>query len=161
MYVRRLLLAGMAACLLAAGCSGNKPNPVEGKIYLEGQPLAGATIMFHPEKGGAPASGLSGDGGVFTLTTLSSGDGAPPGLYKVTVTKAAGGGSGRPLDPKKPEDMAEMVKRMSRPTAPDPTKEKSDIHANYQDVSKTPIKVEILKGGKKDVEIKLYKDGRG
>lgn len=117
----------MKAAAPQGAASPPKSTPVEGKISLEGRPLAGATVIFHPEKGEARASGLSGDSGTFILTTLRSGDGARPGIYKVTVTHRT-----------------------------------HQIHSNYQDPGKTPIKIEIPKGGlRTEVEIRLVQDGRG
>src|SRR5262249_58322349 len=60
-----------------------------GIVTVNGQPLAGATVTFHPaEEGRRPASGRTDDDGTFELTTFHPGDGALPGTYKITVSKA-------------------------------------------------------------------------
>ncbi len=90
----RLVLAGFAACasVSLAGCGGAKGpelHPVSGKVLLKGKAAEHATVVFHPVNSG-PADlpkphGTVGPDGTFTLTTYTTGDGAPPGEYKVTV----------------------------------------------------------------------------
>lgn len=92
-------LVGIALSV-ASGCSkGPSINtvPVTGKVTLDNQPLAGATVTFisaAPPGANAPpmpATGITGADGSYTLITMASGgqmaDGVPPGNYKVTVTK--------------------------------------------------------------------------
>jgi hypothetical protein len=84
----------MAAAYAAlAGCRGSDSLPsyqvyqVEGKVLLaDGKPLGGGWIYFVP-KGDLPVtpSGVIGSDGTFSLVTGGSGDGAPPGEYKVRV----------------------------------------------------------------------------
>jgi hypothetical protein len=84
------LLAG--ACLIAIlGCADDtgisKRFPVSGTVNFKGQPLEKGRIDFIPVDSAKcrPATGEIQDG-YYTLTTLSPGDGAIPGQYKVTVT---------------------------------------------------------------------------
>jgi hypothetical protein len=147
-----------AALLLAgAGCGGKtKPVPVEGVVLLDGKPLKGALVTFVPEDGrGRVAAGLSDDDGKFELTTSTSGDGALPGNYKVTVTVAP------PPDPdavvvtKYPpsnEDWKRMImagKRgaQKRPQQK-PPKTPNMPKAMYGDPAKTPLKCEVPTAGK-------------
>ena len=76
-----------------AGCRGSDSLPayqvyqVDGKVLLaDGMPLNGGWIYFVP-KGDLPVtpSGEIGTDGTFSLATGGSGDGAPPGDYKVRV----------------------------------------------------------------------------
>jgi hypothetical protein len=77
------------------GCSGDdewvegrsKVVPVSGRVMYQGQPLAGATVMFHAEGEEVTASGLTNDKGEFQLRTYEGTDGAVPGSHKVTVKK--------------------------------------------------------------------------
>jgi len=64
-----------------------KRYPVSGAVRLNGAPLEKGRIDFHPTD---PAKGRAASGeiqnGSYRLTTLTTGDGALPGQYKVTVT---------------------------------------------------------------------------
>lgn len=84
------LLAGVSL-ISAVGCGDDtgiaKRYSVYGKVQLKGQPLEKGRIDFHPMDAEKcrPATGEI-KGGEYTLTTLTSGDGALPGKYKVTIT---------------------------------------------------------------------------
>ena len=60
--------------------------PVNGTVLLDGKPVAGATVMLIPRERGRPALGKTDAQGKFTLSTYTQGDGALPGLHRVTVT---------------------------------------------------------------------------
>lgn len=93
------LIAGlcMISCLGGCGVSrGPQLVPVTGTVTLDGKPLAGATVVFHPELPPAASGktqviesqGITGNDGVFHLMNIHDGEkGAQPGLHKVTVTK--------------------------------------------------------------------------
>ena len=70
------------------GCN-RSPNivPVEGTVLLDGKPLEGAAVLFHPQADERPAVGITDKRGTFHLTTRSQGDGAHVGLNKVSITK--------------------------------------------------------------------------
>lgn len=76
-----------AFLLICIACSGkSKAVKVSGRVTLDGQPLPGATIMFHPADGkGSIASGRTDANGNFRLTTFNVDDGALPGDYKITI----------------------------------------------------------------------------
>ncbi len=78
-----------AVALLGTGCGPAGPvlAPVEGVVLLEGEPLEGAVVLFQPEAGGKPATGLTDAAGKFSLTTLEKGDGAYVGVNTVAITK--------------------------------------------------------------------------
>jgi hypothetical protein len=76
----------MAMC----GCTGSKTKavPVSGTVLLGDQPAANAVVIFHPVNGAADAprpTARTDEKGHFTLTTTKTGDGAPPGEYRVTI----------------------------------------------------------------------------
>jgi hypothetical protein len=86
------LLALAAACLLpAAGCGGSagELQPVHGRVYYRGSPLAGGTIVFtpDPERGGAGplAYGEIESDGHYRLYTERNRPGAVAGWHRVTV----------------------------------------------------------------------------
>ena len=102
MHKKFVLLAVGAMLIATIGCGANHP-PVEvvtGTVMYNGAPLAGAVVSFHPDEQNAMgstsrvSSGETDPQGVFRLiTNYMDGssvvplDGAPPGTYKVTVTK--------------------------------------------------------------------------
>ena len=109
-------------------------HPVEGKLTLNGQPVAGASITFHrfnknTEKYTSACNGRSDASGRFQMTTYFRFDGAPAGEFAVTVTKADGfDEEGAPV--------------------------KNQLPAEYGTPATTPIKVTI-KPGTNDVNIDL------
>ena len=85
-------------CLFLAtsqwGCGERLPPgpelfPVNGTVILDGKPLAGATVLFHPRPGtaGNGGFGVTDDQGKFTLTDNTGKPGCPAGEYGVTFSK--------------------------------------------------------------------------
>src|SRR5262245_17715200 len=90
----RIALIVLAAAA-AGGCSAKpyqehrpKVVPVSGMVRYNGKPLDGARVTFSNTAAGISANGLTDAQGKFTLTTFEPGDGAAPGHYQITVTKA-------------------------------------------------------------------------
>ena len=102
MPLLRLPLLGWVALTLASvGCgpSGPPVNLVEGKVTMDGSPLAGSTVMFSPTPSstGRAATGLTDASGAYKLTDMAAtatGSGAATGEYLVAITKSEGGGGG-------------------------------------------------------------------
>ena len=90
-FTKSVLIAGWALslCALATGCG--KPSigaiPVKGTILVDGQPMEGVTVIFHPDTGGRAASGKTDAKGEYKLTTELPNDGALAGSYKISVMK--------------------------------------------------------------------------
>jgi hypothetical protein len=88
----RVALALLLTMLSVAGC-GNQPagySRAFGKLSYKGEPAVGALMVFHVD--GKPQSAdvvvpsaTVGDDGSFELVS-PTGDGAPPGKYKVLVS---------------------------------------------------------------------------
>ncbi len=112
----RILSTWVCVCL-AIGCSssssGPKLVPADGKVTFQGQPLAGATVMFVPEKGPF-AMGITDKDGKFQLSTGTS-RGVVVGPVKVSVTAAEGGKQEDPgtasKRPQTPAETAEFMKK--------------------------------------------------
>lgn len=96
----RASLCFSIALAVAVGCN-TAPDlptvPVTGTITMNGEPVAGAQVVFLQKPGtmeGKPASGVTDDEGKFTLKTYlnpkQSPEGALPGEYDVTVTRIVG-----------------------------------------------------------------------
>jgi tetratricopeptide (TPR) repeat protein len=92
------IAAGTAVALLLLvffrsnlfGNSGRlRVYPAQGKVALEGKPIANATIYLHPVGVQDPLfprpRAIAQDDGTFVLGTYRKDDGAPAGEYKVTV----------------------------------------------------------------------------
>jgi hypothetical protein len=153
-------LATLAALVFAAatGCGTKASNLVKvaGTVSLDGAPLEGAKVTFYPSSGDAPPMGVSDGSGRFELSTFDiktreSMDGALPGEYKVTVEIPAPP-SGR--TPGSPEAMEAAHMASKKTAAPKVAKV---LHANYGDVSKTPLKQVVPPQG--PVALKLTKSG--
>jgi hypothetical protein len=81
------VLAGPALCWVL-GCSDDgmsKRYAVSGTVKYKGAPVAKARISFVPKTSGIQGASGEVENGSFSLTTLTPGDGALPGDYKVTV----------------------------------------------------------------------------
>jgi hypothetical protein len=91
-----MLLAALAGC----GSSGPSLYSVEGKILVDGKPLTGGSVSFHPDAAKQNSStkvipGKIGQDGSYQLFTDGR-PGAPLGWYKVTVVSTSEADSSRP-----------------------------------------------------------------
>ena len=82
---RTFLLAFLATAL--AGCCGGGPTlgRVEGKVTLDGQPLANAKVEFQPSNN-APSYGTTDAQGHYELVFAPEQFGAIPGEHVVRIT---------------------------------------------------------------------------
>lgn len=90
-------VVGVIALLIAAIAffprgNGNRVavHPVKGRVTLQGEPLAKASVVLHPmNKSGLPNGvqprAVTDDAGNLTFTTFSDADGAPNGDFVATV----------------------------------------------------------------------------
>ena len=90
--LRNFLFAGCAfcLCLLVTGCGepGIGAIPVQGTVKVDGKPMEGVMVIFHPDsEGGRAAAGRTDANGVYKLTTEIAGDGALAGSYKISLSK--------------------------------------------------------------------------
>ena len=145
------------------GCGTKTSNSVKvsGIVTLDGVPLAGAKVTYHPSSGAAPPVGFTDSAGRFTLSTfdlktLQSTDGALPGEYKVTVEmippsagrNLAGGDGLKAGHMPKPKTSA----KHDRSNPPE-----AKLPDHYADVSKTPLEQVVPPPG--PVELKLTRSG--
>ena len=108
----------MAVAVLAwscVSCTGTAEglSSVSGKVLCNGQPAAGAVLLFHRESGGeaVPAnvasvipSAIASDDGSFTVESQPMGYGAAPGKYKVLVQWPEDSDPARPRSGSKTND---------------------------------------------------------
>ena len=85
-------IIGLLSLFTLVGCGPKGPavSSVSGTVLLDGEPLDGASVVFHPTS----SSGLAGSGktsadGTFGLSTFRAtpGAGVVPGKYVVTISK--------------------------------------------------------------------------
>ncbi|MES2789935.1 MAG: carboxypeptidase regulatory-like domain-containing protein [Planctomycetota bacterium] len=84
------ILAGMIGCGGAdASKALPKTVPATGVVTLDGNPLSNATLTFIPVGAtqGIECFGATGEKGEFKMKQLRGQDGAPPGEYKVVISR--------------------------------------------------------------------------
>jgi hypothetical protein len=149
----------VAACLLAlVGNSddgfGRQRYSVHGTVTYKGEKLAKGQIAFVPEaQVGQAASGRI-ENGYYSLTTLTPGDGALPGKYKVTVVareydvpkvRSVAGAKGLPPAAALPQYL----------TAKAHKEEKSKIPTKYNLPTTTDLTADVeARSNTKDFELK-------
>jgi hypothetical protein len=94
MKLRCLVLALLLFVGACAQNGGPETLPATGTVTMNGEPVAGALVVFTPKSSGAgqlAAQAETNDAGQFDLQTYLGGDdyknGVEPGEYVVTVTK--------------------------------------------------------------------------
>jgi len=138
--VAAVLFSGAVLFIVGCGDRGPKLVKVQGKLYLNDQPVAGSDsikgyIVFHAdrEKGNTTqeiAQGSVGADGTFTLQTRDK-EGAPLGWYKVTV------------------DLADTK-------ADDPYYYKAKVDDKYRDYNKSGLVFEVVESpepGRYDIKL--------
>ena len=125
------------------GVAGRPPvYPVSGQVLYQGKPLEGAFVSFTPTEGGTHgASGRTDADGRFTLTTFDSGDGAPAGRYRVTVTKAEAVITPDPVNPEA--------------NPPLKVEQKHLIPAKYSSPEKSGLESEVTESGENEFRFEL------
>lgn len=84
----RIQLWLLLCLVVLAGCGGDGGfAPVTGRVLLNGKPVEGAAVLFEPEAGGVPATGVTNANGEFSLSTTGHGVGAAIGKHGVSVSK--------------------------------------------------------------------------
>jgi hypothetical protein len=129
MQARTEVWAAAALLLLAAGCAPKvEYAPVQGTVTLDGEPLAGVSVWFFPEKEGGQdlphATGTTDESGVYRLTSNNGKPGGVVGKHRVVVNW--------PLRERGTDDRSN----------PPPT-----LPPRYTQAADTPFVVEVKPGG--------------
>lgn len=143
--ISSIKVAGLAILSLLAGCGDSgKPHSVSGVVLMEGQPIHGANVTFHPIEGQAvrPAVGTSDAAGKFSLSTFRADDGALRGKYKVTIEWFGPPPEG---GEKTFADFIKENKKAKKP-APTPPVRSSAVPAAYTAPATTPFEVSVPTG---------------
>ena len=136
-----MLCVPVAGCGAAGGSGGPAVFPVTGVVKLNGQPVAGADIVFNLKDGTGSSFGRTDASGIYQLTTRRSNDGAPPGDYLVVISKA---------DEAPPPDSANIPQDSPNynpfvgKAAPAKPKAKSGIPAKYADAKTSGLTARVL-----------------
>lgn len=138
------------------GCGGGgvelpQTVPVSGKVIFNGAPLEGAAVRFYCEETpDRPATGVTNGEGEFRLTTFNTNDGAQPGAYKVTVTKAGKGGA------------ATSAEAVYDPGSTDTSQfemaaddSKNALPGSYASPATTPLKQTVTEAGPNDFTLEI------
>jgi hypothetical protein len=141
----RILLGIGLVCWLS-GCGGGGGDTPDmytttGVVTYNGEPVAGANVVFHPiedDRGGRPATGVTNEAGEFSLRMFGQ-EGAVPGDYKVTVV----------IPPPMTEATDESV--YAEPTG----EEESPIPRIYTTVLETPLTATITENGENNFPFTL------
>lgn len=143
--MHRRFTLGLFCLALLVGCysaSISGTVPVSGKVTYKGAPVVGAIITFVPEGNGRTATATSVENGLFSLTTVDA-RGAMPGKYKVTVEKIEFGQGG-----------TSSMEAASTGSATE-GQTKHLLPKKYSDVGSTPLAIEVLSGGKEDIDLAI------
>ena len=141
--------------ILCYGCESSDVRPdlqrVEGKLTINGEPAAGAVMVFYPAQGkefdsrGSRPRAKVDEQGMFQLTTYQSGDGAPAGEYQVGILWFDDPDSSKPWN--------KLGKRYADP-------EKSEISVTVEEGNNqlTPIELENVTISKRPARRRQSKD---
>jgi hypothetical protein len=118
---------------LFGSSSGPALTRASGTVTMEGKPLAGAVVTFHPSsKQGSAAVGRTDKLGHFEMKTAGAGRGVLPDEYRVTITKIT--------SEEKIMDPDEAKKYTSREgKAPPAPKVSNLVPAIYASIQSTPL----------------------
>jgi hypothetical protein len=149
----------MAATLLVVGCSRGDPNrpkpvPVKGKVLYKGLPVDGASVAFLGDGRLPPALGRTDSKGQFELTTSEAGDGAVPGMHKVTVSKSVASKAAKAAAT--PISMEDAVKRSKEAKKED--EPLSLLPDRYSQAATSGLSYEVKPTGTNDFTIELKDD---
>jgi hypothetical protein len=140
MIRRRNAFLALSALLALPGCGGGdetpanrpKPVPVSGTVLYNQKPVAGATVVFHPDGHSHAATAQTDNAGKYSLRTFAPNDGAVPGEYKVTVGKIEAPSGGE-----------EQETQVDAP----PTKQSSLLPERYASPASSDLKASVTQGG--------------
>ncbi len=157
------ILASTVGCflLVLSGCGepGIGAVPVDGVVKVDGQPMAGVNVMFHPDGSGRAAAGISDAQGVFKLTTQIANDGALPGKYKISVIKHENPEDDIPKTAD-PNDSKSMDAIYSKLDTRKKVKSKSLIHSQYENPNGSGLTAEVKASGTNHFEFDVKGAGK-
>ncbi len=146
---------------LQLGCSGSdRPETASasGKITLDGQPVAGASVMFQPMAGGRSGTAISDEGGIYRMSTYGEpNDGVVVGEHKVTVVKIGGAGASAITPPGDPN--AGLLSNIPFTTPDQPLKEPKIeylVPQKYGSAETSALRVTVPAEGSDQLNLDLF-----
>jgi hypothetical protein len=154
---RRILVVAMPiVALTLPSCGGTAEGlaPVTGKVVCDGQPAAGAVLVFHRQRGepapptaaGVIPSATVRDDGSFTVESGPLGRGAAPGKYDVLVQWPEPGDAAPADAPKAKEARLGGKKVVVAKNAKLDPVPSDRLKGRYSDAGKPQLKAEIKPG---------------
>jgi hypothetical protein len=131
----------LAGCGEGGAPAGSPAYPVTGVVKLNGQPVAGADIVFNLKDGSGSSFGRTDASGNYQLTTRKSNDGAPPGDYLVAISKAEAAPA--PEEATIPQDSPNYNPFVGK-AAPVKPKPKTGIPSQYADAKTSGLTARVL-----------------
>lgn len=155
---RPVIVVGLLAVICASiGCGANH---VSGRVTVNGSPLAGASLMFHPQfSEGAMCQAVSDDEGLFSLATVSGNRSITPGTYAVTVIKEDRTQVSPPSRSPAPGQADDLFEENQIRRGEVVIAASSAVQSIYSDPKTTPLKVVVPPGGDQNLKIELQKGG--
>jgi hypothetical protein len=97
-FVRSAALV-VATLAPLTGCGGGEQGRVTGQVVRStGAPLSGVSVIARSDESGKTSYGTTDGEGHFELSTITAGDGVPPGRYRVVIMEPRGATEGtRPV----------------------------------------------------------------
>jgi len=134
-----LALANAIGC----GPSGPAMERVTGAVIYNGRPVAGSRVTFHGPLSPRAAVGTTNAAGEFTLTTMTSGDGAVVGEHRVSITTFT------------PEAIAKMSNAQQEALGRGEKVNGSGLPTRYASFDKSGLSAVVEKGAKNHFQFEL------
>ncbi|MBR0225608.1 MAG: carboxypeptidase regulatory-like domain-containing protein [Thermoguttaceae bacterium] len=157
--LRNVALLSLCFMLLASfGCDNKRMKglvPARGVVTFNGEPVAGAMIMFTPVQIGTEAvtaSTTTDEKGAFKMTTVDPGDGVFPGEYYVTIVKDEMQGGMTLEQARLNSENPDEARKQG------PAEEATVVHhlpVKYADMNTTDLRVTVPADGLKDIAFTL------
>jgi hypothetical protein len=154
---QRMIVTWALVAVAVGGCGGpDRPEmaPVSGTVLFQGNPVAGAEVLFRNASSPRVAQGITDSQGKFRLTTFENFDGAVLGEHQVTIArnKANPEISGASVD----NPSAAYGAGMAAAAAGNMEAiSKNELPVKYADPSTSGLKETVTKTGPNDFTFKL------
>jgi hypothetical protein len=143
-----ILACGVIGC--DGGTSGAGLVPVSGQVTLDGEPLAGAQVIYIPARQdgqAVTATATTDNRGNYSLLT-NIGPGAMPGAYRVIVSKYVGSDD---------KPISQSLEGASPTHVMDSSKAKQALPSRYSDSEQTELQLEVVASGDNKHKLELTK----
>jgi len=142
-----VVLLATGGLMTAGGCRRGpvrpKTVPVTVVVSYKGEPVGGATVVFIPKNGPRAAVGRTDASGRARLTSFTTGDGAVPGSYTVTIDKVL---DEAPI-PGKTQEEYEAFLKASGPGGSRLPPLRCELPFRYSQADKTSLKADVQEKG--------------